>query len=358
MSSVLFAEEGGLFLYKPKHPEAVLSSFNKAFDKKQKKVFTLARQYGNMVPHKIILEVYFMNKKLITLLSLTLVAVLLIGFAACGGNGGGESSTLPAGESDGSTEPVEVVADYDYIKNEKNNELIIGITLFEPMNYEDENGEYTGFETEFAKAVCEKLGFTPKFQVINWGAKETELKAKNIDCIWNGMTIDAEREANMSISVPYMANKQVLVVKSANKDITSVEGLKVVAEQGSAGQTLVEGNAEDNITADPFFTGAKFTAVDTQAKALTEVTAGNSDACVVDYVCSIGMIGEGTDNADLVVVESQSFNDEQYGIAFRKGSDLTAKVNEAIQALADDGTLAQIADKYKLGEQILVKPAA
>ena len=197
MSSVLFAEEGGLFLYKPKHPEAVLSSFNKAFDKKQKKVFTLARQYGNMVPHKIILEVYFMNKKLITLLSLTLVAVLLIGFAACGGNGGGESSTLPAGESDGSTEPVEVVADYDYIKNEKNNELIIGITLFEPMNYEDENGEYTGFETEFAKAVCEKLGFTPKFQVINWGAKETELKAKNIDCIWNGMTIDAEREANI-----------------------------------------------------------------------------------------------------------------------------------------------------------------
>lgn len=105
----------------------------------------------------------------------------------------------------------ETDSDYDYIMNK--GELVIGITYFAPMNYEDENGELIGFETEFAKAVCQKLGLTPKFVEINWNAKETELAAKNIDCIWNGMTIDDERKANMSITIPYMQNKQVLVTK-------------------------------------------------------------------------------------------------------------------------------------------------
>lgn len=102
--------------------------------------------------------------------------------------------------------------DLAYIKDK--GELVIGITLFAPMNYEDENGELTGFETEFAKAVCEKLGVKAKFVEINWDAKEIELNSKNIDCIWNGMTINADRLANMSISVPYMQNKQVMVSKA------------------------------------------------------------------------------------------------------------------------------------------------
>ncbi len=105
----------------------------------------------------------------------------------------------------------ETDSDYQYV-TEKGS-LIIGITYFAPMNYEDENGELIGFETEFAKAVCEKLGVEPVFQEISWNAKETELAAKNIDCIWNGMTITPERVENMSISIPYMQNKQVKVVK-------------------------------------------------------------------------------------------------------------------------------------------------
>ena len=103
-------------------------------------------------------------------------------------------------------------SDYEYIKNK--GELVIGITYFAPMNYQNEDGELVGFETEFAKAVCAKLGVKAKFQEISWSAKETELAAKNIDCIWNGMTITPEREENMSISIPYMQNKQVKVVKS------------------------------------------------------------------------------------------------------------------------------------------------
>ena len=106
----------------------------------------------------------------------------------------------------------EADSDYKYVMDK--GELIIGITYFAPMNYENENGELVGFETEFAKAVCEKLGVKAKFQEISWAAKETELAAKNIDCIWNGMTITPEREENMSISIPYMQNKQVKVVKA------------------------------------------------------------------------------------------------------------------------------------------------
>ena len=101
-------------------------------------------------------------------------------------------------------------SDWEYIQNK--GVLVVGITYFAPMNYQDENGELVGFETEFAKAVGEKLGVEVKFQVIEWNSKEVELATKNIDCIWNGMTITPEREENMQISIPYMENKQAVVV--------------------------------------------------------------------------------------------------------------------------------------------------
>ena len=136
-----------------------------------------------------------MSKKILAIvMSLVLVAGVVCVFAACG------------------KEPAAEKTDLEYIKDK--GELIIGITYFAPMNYENDDKELVGFETEFAKAVCEKLGVAPKFVEINWDAKEVELNAKNIDCIWNGMTITDERVANMSISVPYMANKQVMVAKA------------------------------------------------------------------------------------------------------------------------------------------------
>ncbi len=227
--------------------------------------------------------------------------------------------------------------------------LTIGMTLFAPMDYMDENGELTGFEVEFGKAVCEKLGVKPDFIEIDWNAKETELAAKNIDCIWNGMTITEERAANMSISVPYMTNKQVVVTKAENaeKYAASIKDATVVAEAGSAGEELA--------TTNTFFADAKFTPVDSMAKALMDVAAGTSDVAVVDYVASIGSIGEGTDFDNLVVVETEEFSPEEYGIAFRKGSDMTEKVNAVIKELAADGTLAEIAAKYKLDEVLSVK---
>ena len=230
-------------------------------------------------------------------------------------------------------------------------EFVIGITYFEPMNYFDENNKLTGFETEFAEAVCKKLGLTPKFQEIDWSAKETELNSGNIDCIWNGMTITPEREETMGISSPYMANKQVLVVKAENvekySDAANIAGANFCAEEGSAGAEV--------ITTNETFAGANFVSVSTMATALMEVAAGTSDGCVIDYVTCIGMIGEGTDYAGLSVVEAYQFNEEFYGIAFRKDDNETReKFNQAIFDLMADGTVDAIAAKYKLGD-LLVK---
>ncbi|MBQ9625063.1 MAG: transporter substrate-binding domain-containing protein [Clostridia bacterium] len=267
---------------------------------------------------------------------LVAVAVLMAAFAFAG-----------CTQQQGGNETAE--GDWEYISGKQ--KMVIGITYFAPMNYKDDNGELTGFETEFAKAVCEKLGVEAEFIEIDWDAKETELNSKNIDCIWNGMTITEEKKQNMSVSDAYMANKQVMVVKKGNEgkyiSADAVKGASVVAEKGSAGEEVAQG--------DEFFKDAKYTAVDSQAKVLLEVKSGTAQIGVIDYVMSIGSIGEGTDYADLVVVDAQSFADEEYGIAFRKDSNTTAKVNEAIKALAADGTLKTIAEKYKLQDLLVVK---
>ena len=122
---------------------------------------------------------------------------------------------ITADESFEAFKQSETDSDWEYIKNK--GEIIIGMTIFEPMNYYDDNNKLVGFETEFAEAVCAELGIKVKFQEIDWSAKETELAAKNIDCIWNGMTITEERAKNMSITIPYMNNKQVMVVKAEGK---------------------------------------------------------------------------------------------------------------------------------------------
>lgn len=283
-----------------------------------------------------------MKKKSIALILAALAVIMCFALAACGGTGNGGETTDP-------TDNTNTASDLAYIKEK--GEMIIGYTEFAPMNYKDDEGNFVGFETDFAKAVCEELGVEAKFQLISWEAKETELAAKTIDCIWNGMTITPEKLEAMSISTPYMANKQVLIVKAENADKylkpEDMDGAKVVAEVESAG----EGVAKE----DAFFANAAYTSVADQTTALMEVASGVSDACVVDYVLSIGMIGEGTDYEDLVVVDELAFADEEYGIAFRKDSDTTAAVNEAITALVENGKLMEIAEAYKLEAQLIAK---
>ena len=246
--------------------------------------------------------------------------------------------------------------DWEYIQGK--GKLIIGMTLFAPMNYYA-GDEFVGFDTELSKAVGAKLGIEVEFIEINWDSKEIELNSKNIDCIWNGMCITEERKENMSITRPYLYNTQAIVAKAKNIDalLKNVDGAYVVAEQGSTGEGKLLGTIADDetveVSAKEFFAKANYTAVDSMAKALMEVKAGTADLCLVDSVCALAMVGEGTDYDDMVVNLDNNFGLQEYGIAFRKGSDATALVNQAIIDLTLDGTVAEIAAKYGLTDALV-----
>ena len=217
--------------------------------------------------------------------------------------------------------------------------LVVGITDYAPMNYKDDNGEWTGFDTEFAQAVGAKLGVTVEFIEINWDNKFLELDSKSIDCIWNGMTITEEAKLNASVTNPYVENAQVVVMTAENaKKYTTAESmadLSFAAEAGSAGEATINDNGWTN-----------YTAVKAQSDALLEVASGSSDACVIDITMANAMTGEGTSYADLT--QALKLNTEQYGIACRQDSDLTAKINEIMSQLISDGTLEALAQKYEL----------
>jgi len=231
-------------------------------------------------------------------------------------------------------------SDLQYVQDKGT--MVVGITDYAPMDYKDENGEWTGFDAEFAQMVCEELDVECEFFVLSdWGKKFYELETKNIDVIWNGMTITEEVELNTSCSDPYVVNAQVLVMKSDvvgnYTDAAALADLKVAVENGSAGQdaAAAAGIPEANIIA-----------LQDQAAALMEVAAGTSDACVIDITMANAMTGEGTSYADLA--PGMSLTSEEYGIGFRKGSDITAKVNELMKTWKADGTLQALADKYGL----------
>jgi len=233
--------------------------------------------------------------------------------------------------------------DWEYI--EEKGKAVIGITLYEPMNYYDEKGELTGFETEFARAVCEKLGVTPEFVVIEWEQKENELKSRNIDLIWNGLTVTEERRENMAFSTSYVNNQQVIVIKKANAEkyatLEGMAGASCTAENGSAGQTAIETNE--------ILSKNKFVASAAQKDVLLEVLSGTSEIGVVDIVMAQASIKEGTDYADLMIVEGIDLTDEEYAIGLRlEDTEFLAKVNAAIAEMVEDGSLADLADKYGL----------
>lgn len=267
-------------------------------------------------------------------LSVFLAALMMISvvslFAACSKDTAEKDTT---GASDAAT----AESDLAYVQNKGT--LVVGITEYEPMNYKDDNGEWTGFDTEFAQAVGEKLGVNVEFVEINWDYKYNELDSKSIDCIWNGMTITDEGKEAASISDPYAENAQVVVMKQdqlANyTDVESLKDLTIAVEGGSAGEKAAAAAGLTNTVVS-----------NTQALALTEVSSGSCDACIIDLTMANSMTGEGTSNANLGF--ELKLEAEEYGIAFRKNSDLTAKVNEIIDELMSDGTLDALAEKYEI----------
>ncbi len=249
-----------------------------------------------------------------------LIATMAVSLSACGGN----------------------KDDWSAIKKE--GVLTIGITFYEPMNYKDSTGKLIGFDTEFAEAVCQKLGIRANFVEIDWDNKVVELKAKNIDVVWNGMTLKDELKPNMDFSQAYMDNSQCVVVKKANlaqyANSESCTGKTAAAENGSAGKAEA-GKLTTSVTG-----------VAKQTDALLEVKAGSSDFAVIDILMAEKLVGTG-DYQDLAIATNIKLASEQYGVGLRKGSTLTAKINEAINALLAEGKLQQIATKYNLSNALI-----
>lgn len=260
-------------------------------------------------------------KKAISLILVCLLALSL--FAACG-----------------SSSPSSSTEDSDLAYIQEKGTMIVGITDYAPMDYKDDSGEWTGFDAEFARLVGEKLGVSVEFfELGDWDSKFLELDAKNIDCIWNGMTITEEVTLNSSCSNAYVKNAQV-VVMAADKvasytDAESLKELTFSAEKSSAGAQALEDNGITD-----------YVQTSDQAGALMEVEAGTVDACVIDITMANAMTGEGTSYADLGY--GLELTSEEYGVAFRKGSDVTAKFNELMAEMMSDGTLDALAEKYSL----------
>ena len=225
-------------------------------------------------------------------------------------------------------------SDLAYVKEKGT--LVVGITEFEPMDYKDENGEWIGFDADMAKAFAESLGVTAEFQVIDWDNKILELEGKTIDCVWNGMTLTDEVTSAMECTDAYLNNAQVVVVPAdvadQYQDEESLKDLSFAVEAGSAGEAEVSA------------LGLNYTPVSSQADALMEVASKSSDAAVIDSLMAGAMIGEGTGYADLTY--TIGLNSEEYGVGFRKGSDLAAALNDYFTTSLEDGSMEKVAETY------------
>lgn len=284
-------------------------------------------------------------KKFLTLL---LTLALMVALVACGGSTEANQPASPEASQTGTAETnqpestgagqSQAESDLTYVKGK--GKLVIGYTEYAPMNYTDENGNFTGFDTELAILVCEKLGVEPEFVKIDWNTKEVELNAKSIDCIWNGLTITPERRETMEITKPYVKNAQVVLMKkgASYNGTASLIGKTVVAEQGSAG--------EETILNDDNLKQANYVPKSLQTECLVELKAGTADAAVLDLTLAKTMTGKGTNFDDIEIVDHLAVED--YGVAFRKGSDICAEVNKIFDGFFADGTMAKLADKYGL----------
>lgn len=233
-------------------------------------------------------------------------------------------------------------AEADTNENTDAKTVVVGYTIYEPMNYFDENNKLIGFDTELAEKVFGNLGYTVIFQEIEWSAKYTDLNSGTIDCVWNGFTANTAdddgvlRSEKVDFSYNYMENRQVIVVK-ADSGIAAAEDLKGkfgVAESGSAGEEYAGS-----------FEGTTVKGFIKQTECLTEILSGTADFAAVDAQLAKAYVGKG-DYADLKVVDALSSDVEFYAIGFKKGSELTANVNAQLEALAADGTIAALAEKY------------
>ena len=275
-----------------------------------------------------------MKRILIRTLALALLVCMTIVLASCG-SGSSNSSSSGSSSSGAATK------------------LICGVTDFEPMNYRDASGNWTGFDTDLAKLVGHKLNMTVEFEEIEWGSKYQELEAGTINCIWNGFTANAsesdgtKRSDLVDFSYSYLLNQQCVVVKADRagefKHVDDLAGKTAAAEAGSAGESF----AAEAVGGSGSIIGAA-----AQINTFVEVKSGAVDCAVVDILLAERLAGEG-DYADLVIADI-NLDHEVYAVGFKKGGDLRDKVNKALTELYDDGIMMELAEEYGLENSLVL----
>ena len=253
-------------------------------------------------------------------------------------------SLVPAMLMGGGKKETAASSDLDYIKQKGTR--VVGITDVAPMDYQDADGSWIGFDADLAKAFAESLGVEVQFQTIEWDNKVMELDGKTIDVVWNGMTLTDEVTSSMACSNAYCNNAQVVILpadKAADYDTgDSLSGLRFTVESGSAGMAQAEEK------------GLTYTDVVDQATALLEVKSGTADAAIIDSLMAGAMVGEGTNYADLAIGPVlNAETGEQYGVGFRKGSDAVAALNEFFRQQWESGALQALAGKYGVQAALL-----
>ena len=297
-------------------------------------------------------------------IAMLLAALMVFSMAACAAKNepaADQTNDQPAADTQ-TSEPAEdtasgedaapaadqTAADSDMAYVQSKGTLVVGITDFAPMDYQNESGEWIGFDADMAKAFAESLGVSVEFVEIDWDNKILELGSKSIDCVWNGMTLTDEVTSAMSCSNAYCNNSQVVIVpadKAADyADVEACKALGFAVEAGSAGMAEVEK------------LGASFTEVKDQATALMEVAAGTSDAAVIDSLMAGAMVGEGTSYDSLTYTVSLNAEEgEQYGVGFRQGSDLAAALNDFFAAAYADGSMQACAETYGIQAALIAQ---
>lgn len=257
------------------------------------------------------------------LLALMLALVMVLALTACGG-----ASSAPA-ESSAET-------------SEERTSFIMGIDPeYPPFSYLGDDGSYTGFDVEVCQAVCDYLGWELEIFGVNWDEKLVQLDSFECDCVWSGMTIlDSMKEAGYVISAPYYDNTQVLVVKEDSEFTSSADlaGKLVAVQLGTSGESLLNGDLADLAS-----TFGEVITCDSFLKCFTELSGNSVDAVFVDLPVATSYAAE---HEGLRIID-ENLGAEQYGIAFRADdAELCAAVEGAVAALVENGTYAEIANKY------------
>ena len=220
---------------------------------------------------------------------------------------------------------------------------------YPPYGYMDDNGEYTGFDLELAQAVCDMEGWKLEKKPINWDSKDMELNSGSIDCIWNGFTMNG-REDDYTFSVPYVDNSQVIVVAedSGIESLEDLAGKQVGVQAASAALDVLNGDQKE--LADTFASLNEFADYNT---AFTELQARALEALAIDIGVAKYQINSRGDGYKIL---DETLNKEQYAIGFKKGNEeLCEKVNADHQKLANDGTVAELAEKYEIADMVTLK---